>query len=95
MPLALDNADRHLDSAHALAGKQLYGPAVAHLIYAIEETEKARALGQIWLNSWQRRGHGDASDGELRKRIFDHSARHKAGVAGQWSSLFQELPVAY
>jgi len=85
MPLALDNADRHLDSARALAGKQLYGPAVAHLIYAIEETEKARALGQVWLNSWQRRGHGDATDGELRKRIFDHSARHKAAADKTWA----------
>src|SRR2546425_399438 len=85
VPLALDNADRHLDAGRVLAVEQLHGPAVAHLIYAIEETEKARALGQIWVNSWQRRGNGDATDHELRRRIFDHSARHKAAADKTWA----------
>jgi AbiV family abortive infection protein len=86
VPLALENAARHLDAARVLAVEQLYGPAVAHLVYTIEETEKARAFGQIWLNSWQRRGPGDATDDQLRDRIFNHSARHKAAAMKSWAS---------
>jgi len=81
VPLALENADRHIKAAEALAVAKLYGVAVAHLIYAIEEAEKARSLGQLWINSWQRRSHGDATDAELRARIFDHSPRHRAAAA--------------
>jgi AbiV family abortive infection protein len=75
-----------MECARVLAVEQLYGPAVAHLIYAIEETEKARSLGQIWINSWQGRRHGDAADDELRDRIFGHPARHKAAAAKSFAT---------
>src|SRR5439155_7474476 len=81
VPLALENADRHIEAARVLAAAQLHGQAIAHLIYSIEETEKARSFGQLWINSWQGRRHGDATDAELQGRIFDHSPRHAAAAA--------------
>lgn len=86
IPLAIANADRHLDAARLLADGELYGPAAAHLVYAIEEAEKARSLGQVWLNSWQRIRPDRPTDDELRARIFDHPARHRAAANKSWAS---------
>ena len=42
--LAVANSPRYLDAAGVLAEAHLYPPAVAHLVYSIEESEKARRL---------------------------------------------------
>src|SRR5215471_1495508 len=50
VPLTLANAESHLRAADLLAGAAEYGYAVSHLILALEECDKARVLGMIWLN---------------------------------------------
>jgi AbiV family abortive infection protein len=86
IPLAIANAGRHLDAASVLAEAHLLGPAVSHLIYSIEEAEKARSIGQVWLNSWQPHRPDRPTDTELRDRIFDHRARHEAAANKSWAS---------
>jgi len=86
IPLAVANAGRHLDAARLLGDGHEYALAVAHLVYSIEEAEKARSLGQVWLNSWQRFRPERPSDEELRARIFDHPARHRAAANKSWAS---------
>lgn len=86
IPLAIENAARHLDAARLLSEALSYGLAVAHLVYSIEEAEKARSLGQVWLNSWQGPRPDRPSDADLLARIFDHPARHRAAANKSWAS---------
>jgi AbiV family abortive infection protein len=78
--LALANAERHLHCADLLAGEGEHGSAAAHLVLAIEETDKARVLGLRWLDE------GDLTDDEARKRLFSHPPRHEAALAKSWTS---------
>ncbi len=64
-----------------LADAGLYGPAMAHLVYSLEEAEKARSIGQIWLNSWEPRRPDRPTDDELKARVFEHAPRHKAAAS--------------
>jgi AbiV family abortive infection protein len=86
IPLAIANAARHLDAARVLADAGLYGPAMAHLVYSLEEAEKARSIGQVWLNSWEPRRPDRPTDDELKARVFEHAPRHKAAASKSWAS---------
>src|SRR5262249_36322838 len=57
-----------------------HGMAVAHLILAIEETDKARVLCMLWLDE------GDLTEEEARARLFDHKTRNRAAFAKSWTS---------
>jgi hypothetical protein len=45
---ALKTADMHLVSARVLDGAGIHGPAVSHLILALEEAAKALILIRVW-----------------------------------------------
>lgn len=69
IPIVLANAKAHLVGADTLAQGEQYGFAVAHLIYALEECEKARTLGKIAL------GVSMAED-EIKSGLYEHKERH-------------------
>ncbi len=77
--LALENAERHLRCADLLAGKGEYGQALAHLVLSLEETDKARVLGMLWLDE------GDLTEEQARARLFDHRIRNEAAFAKSWT----------
>jgi AbiV family abortive infection protein len=79
IPIVLANADQHLQAADQLASAGCYGFGVAHLIYAQEEAEKARALGKIALG-------GAMTEDEIRRVLYDHRARHIGALAKSRSS---------
>jgi len=79
IPVAIENAERHLRSADLLGANGDYGPAVAHLVLALEETDKSRVLGMLWLDE------SDLTEAEARKRLFDHAARNAAAFAKSWT----------
>lgn len=79
IPLALDNAELHLASADALAREGVWGFAVAHLIYAVEETEKARTLGKVALGV-------SLTDDELPDALYSHRVRHAGARNKSWTS---------
>jgi AbiV family abortive infection protein len=72
IPLALENAERHLRSADLLAGKGEHGQATAHVVLSLEETDKARVLGMLWLDE------DDLTEDQARARLFDHRTRNEA-----------------
>jgi AbiV family abortive infection protein len=77
--LALNNADEHFGAADLLARGGRFGFAVAHLVYALEESEKARTLGKVVI--------GDIlTEDELRSALRDHRARHIGAVGKSWTS---------
>jgi AbiV family abortive infection protein len=79
IPLALNNADEHFEAADLLASSGKIGFAVAHLVYALEESEKARTLGKVVI--------GDTlTEDELRSALHDHRARHVGAVGKSWTS---------
>ena len=68
----LDNARAHLEAADTLAGAGKYGFAVAHLVYALEESEKGRTLAKVVL--------GDTlAEDELYRALYHHPERHVGG----------------
>jgi len=77
--LALANAGRHLRCGDLLAQSGEFGPAVAHLVLSLEETDKARVLGMLWLDE------GDLTEDEARARLYDHRVRHEAAFAKSWT----------
>jgi AbiV family abortive infection protein len=75
IPLALANGDEHLAAADVLAENAKFGFAVAHLVYALEESEKARTLGKVVIGA-------DVPAAQLRAALHEHRARH-AGAVGK------------
>lgn len=47
--LALNNAKGHVEAADTLAEADKYGMAISHLVLALEEAEKSRALAKVVL----------------------------------------------
>jgi len=75
----LDSARAHLEAADILASGGKYGFAVAHLVYALEESEKGRTLAKVVL--------GDAlSDEEIYRALYHHAERHVGALMKSWSS---------
>lgn len=79
VPLAIANAERHLATADLLAERGEHGQAVAHLVLSLEESDKSRVLGMLWLDE------GDLTEEEARKRLFDHATRNEAAFAKSWT----------
>jgi AbiV family abortive infection protein len=78
IPIALANAQAHLDCAGLLAAAGFAGPARSFLILSMEESEKARTLGQIAL--------GEAlTESEIRGRLYSHPPRHRGALRKSWS----------
>jgi AbiV family abortive infection protein len=75
----LQNADAHLGAADALATRGFIGFAVAHLVYAIEESEKARPLAKIALGE-------SLTDAEIRSALYEHRERHLGALAKSLSA---------
>ena len=80
VPLALANAERHLRCGDALAETGEHGQALAHLVLSLEETDKGRVLGMLWLDE------GDLTEDEARSRLFDHRTRNRATFEKSWTS---------
>src|SRR6266849_6523966 len=78
IPVALANAQTHLDCAALLAEKGFAGPARSFLILSIEESEKARTLGQIALG-------GPLTVSEIRARLYTHPPRYRGALRKSWS----------
>jgi AbiV family abortive infection protein len=79
IPVVLANAEEHLEAADVLAGAGKHGFAVAHLVYALEEGEKARTLGKVVL--------GEAmTEDQIRRGLYEHRDRHVGAMAKSWSS---------
>ena len=75
----LANATAHRDAADALAATGQFGFAVAHLVYAIEESEKARTLAKIALGE-------PLTKDEIRRGLYEHKDRHLGAMAKSASS---------
>lgn len=78
IPVALANAQAHLDCAALLAEKGFAGPARSLLILSIEESEKARTLGQIALGE-------PLTETEIRDRLYWHLPRYRGALRKSWS----------
>jgi AbiV family abortive infection protein len=78
IPVALATAQAHLDCAALLAEKGFAGPARSFLILSIEESEKARTLGQIALGE-------PLTEPEILARLYTHRARHGGALRKSWS----------
>jgi AbiV family abortive infection protein len=78
IPVVLKNARAQIDRAALLADQGSFGPAVSFLILAIEETEKARTLGQMVLGE-------KLDETELRTRLFTHPSRYEGALWKSWS----------
>jgi AbiV family abortive infection protein len=78
IPIALRNARAHIECAALLADHGFAGPATSFLILGIEETEKARTLGQIALGT-------DLTESELLARLFTHPSRYEGALWKSWS----------
>ena len=79
IPLVLANAQNHLEAADILAQAGRYGFAVAHLVYALEESEKGRTLGKIALGE-------PMTDETIIRGLYEHRDRHVGAMAKSWSS---------
>jgi len=79
IPIILDNAEAHLAAADVLVEAGHVGFAIAHLVLAIEESEKARTLDKVVL--------GDpVPEADLRAVLYQHPARHKGALGKSWTS---------
>jgi AbiV family abortive infection protein len=75
----LANATAHRDAAEALAEAGQYGFAVAHLVYALEESEKARTLAKVAMGE-------SLTEDEIRRGLYEHKDRHVGALAKSLSS---------
>ncbi len=75
----LQNATAHRDAADALAAAGQHGFAVAHLVYALEESEKARTLAKLAMGV-------ALSDEDIRRGLYEHKGRHVGAMAKSLSS---------
>jgi len=75
----LANATAHRDAADVLAGRGQHGFAVAHLIYALEESEKARTLAKVAIGEL-------LTEEAIRRGLYEHKDRHVGAMAKSWSS---------
>lgn len=78
IPVSLANAQAHLDCAALLAEKGFAGPARSLLILSIEESEKARTLGQIVLGEL-------LTETEIHDRLHWHLPRYRGALRKSWS----------
>ncbi len=78
IPIVLKSSKAHPDCAAILAEHGHFGAARSHLILAIEESEKARTLGQIVLKD-------PLPEGTVRLRLYSHSERHIGALRKSWS----------
>ena len=79
IPQVLANATAHRDAADLLAAAGQFGFAVAHLVYAIEESEKGRTLAKIALGE-------RLTQGEIRRGLYEHKDRHLGAMVKSASS---------
>lgn len=79
IPLVLENADGHVAAADALAASGHVGFATAHLILALEESEKARTLGKVAMGE-------PVSQAELRAAMYEYRPRHVGALGKSWTS---------
>ena len=78
IPIALANARSHLECAALLAERGFAGPARSFLILSIEESEKARTLGQVALGE-------PLTESEIRARLYTHPPRYRGALRKSWS----------
>ena len=79
IPHVLANATAHRDAADVLAAAGRHGFAVAHLIYALEESEKARTLAKVVLGE-------NLTEDQIRRGLYEHKDRHIGAMAKSLSS---------
>ncbi len=75
----LANADGHLEAADVLAAAGKHGYAVAHLVCALEEGEKARTLAKLALGE-------PMTEDEIRHGLYEHRNRHVGAMTKSWTA---------
>lgn len=78
IPVALGSASKHLECADVLAERGFTGQARSLLILSIEESEKARTLGQIALGE-------PLTESEALARLYTHTPRYRGALRKSWS----------
>jgi AbiV family abortive infection protein len=75
--LAVDNAERHLRCAELLAQADEWGPAVSHLVLAIEEAVKADVLA----DKTAKGAKSTYTDEKVAQLLRSHNPRHPIALA--------------